>query len=34
MHKSAHEVALNLQERVFSVVGVPRILHSDNGREL
>ena len=33
MHKSAHEVALNLQERVFSVVGVPRILHSDNGRE-
>ena len=33
MHKSAQEVALNLQDRVFSVVGVPRILHSDNGRE-
>ena len=33
MHKSAHEVAYRLQENVFSYIGVPRILHSDNGRE-
>ena len=31
--KSGAEVALNLQNRVFSYVGVPKILHSDNGRE-
>lgn len=33
MHKSVPEVALNLQDRVFSILGVPRILHTDNGRE-
>ena len=33
MHKSAHEVAYRLQENVFSYIGVPKILHSDNGRE-
>jgi hypothetical protein len=31
--KSGAEVALNLDKHVFSHVGVPRILHSDNGRE-
>ena len=31
--KSGAEVALNLQNHVFSYVGVPRILLSDNGRE-
>ena len=33
MRKSAAEVALNLQNKVFAYVGVPKILHSDNGRE-
>ena len=33
MHKSAHEVGYRLQENVFSYIGVPKILHSDNGRE-
>ena len=33
MRKSAAEVALNLQNQVFAVLGIPRILHSDNGRE-
>ena len=31
--KSAAEVALNLQNHVFSYLGTPKILHSDNGRE-
>ena len=31
--KSAAEVALNLQSKVFAIFGTPRILHSDNGRE-
>lgn len=31
--KSAAEVALNLQTQVFSYLGTPKILHSDNGRE-
>ena len=31
--KSAAEVALNLQQYVFSFLGTPKILHSDNGRE-
>ena len=31
--KSAAEVGLNLQNLVFSYLGTPRILHSDNGRE-
>ena len=31
--KFAVEVALNLQNNVFAIVCVPRILHSDNGRE-
>ena len=31
--KSAAEVALNLQNLVFSYLGTPKILHSDNGRE-
>ena len=31
--KSAAEVALNLQNQVFSYLGTPKILHSDNGRE-
>ena len=31
--KSAAEVGLNLQNRVFAYLGTPRILHSDNGRE-
>ncbi len=31
--KSGTEVALNLQNHVLAVVGVPKILHSDNGRE-
>lgn len=33
MHKSAHEVALRLQDNVFAFLGIPRVLHSDNGRE-
>ena len=33
MRKCAHEVALNLQNNVFSILGTPKILHSDNGRE-
>ena len=33
MRKSAAEVALNLQNHVFAVLGTPQILHSDNGRE-
>ena len=31
--KSGAEVALNLQNLVFSYLGTPKILHSDNGRE-
>jgi len=31
--KSAVEVASNIEERVFAYFGVPRIFHSDNGRE-
>ena len=31
--KSAAEVALNLQNQVFSYLGTPKILHSDNGRD-
>ena len=31
--KSAAEVALNLQNEVFSYLGTPNILHSDNGHE-
>lgn len=31
--KTAAEVALNLQNFVFSYLGTPKILHSDNGRE-
>ena len=31
--KSATEVAANIEERVFAYFGVPRIFHSDNGRE-
>ena len=31
--KSAAEVALNLQNHVFSYLGTPKILHSDNDRE-
>ena len=30
MRKSAAEVALDLQNQVFAVLGTPRILHSDN----
>ena len=30
IHKLAHKVAWRLQ-KVFSYIGVPRILHSDNG---
>ena len=33
MRKSAAEVALNLQNHVFVILGILRILHSDNGRE-
>ena len=31
--KCPAEVAFNLKTRVFSYIGTPRILHSDNGRE-
>ena len=31
--KSAVEVASQIEERVFAYFGVPRIFHSDNGRE-
>lgn len=31
--KEATEVAQNLNEKVFSVFGLPSILHSDNGKE-
>ena len=31
--KSASEVAASLQERVFAYLGLPKIFHSDNGRE-
>jgi len=31
--KSAAEVGINLQTKVFAYFGTPRILHSDNGRE-
>lgn len=31
--KCAAEVGLNLQTRVFALLGTPHILHSDNGRE-
>ena len=30
--RSAHEVAVSLEERVLAYVGTPRIFHSDNGR--
>lgn len=33
LRKSAAEVALNLQNHVFTILGIPRILHSDNGWE-
>ena len=33
MHKSAEEVAYNLQAKVFAYFGIPKILQSDNGRE-
>ena len=33
MHKSAEEVAYNLQSKVFAYFGLPKILLSDNGRE-
>ena len=33
MRKSAAEVGLNLQNKIFAYLGTPRILHSDNGRE-
>ena len=33
MRKSADEVALCLQSQAFAVLGTPKILHSDNGRE-
>ena len=32
-HKSAAEVGLGLQNLIFAYLGVPRILHSDKGRE-
>ena len=31
--KTAHEVAISLEERVLAYMGTPRIFHSDNGRE-
>ena len=31
--KSATEVAIMIQERVFAYLGLPKIFHSDNGRE-
>ena len=34
MEKSAAEVALNLSSKVFSYFGPPKILQSDNGREI
>ena len=33
VRKSAAEVGLDLQNLVFAYLGVPRIPHSDNGRE-
>ena len=33
MRKSAAEVALNLQDHVFAILGIPQILNSDDGRE-
>ena len=33
MRKSAAEVAINLQNHVFAVLGTSQILHSDNGWE-
>ena len=33
MRKSAAEVALNLQNHVFAILGIPWILQSDNGWE-
>ena len=33
MRKSGAEVATNLRSQVFAYVGIPKILHSDNGRE-
>ena len=32
-HKTAKDVAQALQKRVFPVIGLPSIIHSDNGRE-
>ena len=31
--KSAHQVAISLEERVLAYMGTRRISHSDNGRE-
>ena len=31
--KSAAEVALNFQNHIFAIPGIPRILHSGNGQE-
>ena len=33
VRKSAAEVAVALSNQVFAVLGTPKILHSDNGRE-
>ena len=33
MNKTAVEVAMGLVTRVFPYTGLPKILHSDNGRE-
>ena len=33
MRKSGAEVATNLRSYVFAYIGIPKILHSDNGRE-
>ena len=33
IHKSAEEVAYNLQVKVFAYFGIPKILQSDNDRE-
>jgi transposase InsO family protein len=33
IRKCSEEVAMNLQNHVFAVLGTPKILHSDNGRE-
>ena len=33
VRKSAAEVAVALSNQVFAILGTPKILHSDNGRE-